>query len=184
MPGDRNIDVTIWCKPASNDMDDATRTFDRLRPRLKGIARRILGSGAEADRVLEDAARLWDEAAPAERDRAEAWLIATVARLSLDRLEASTAGTGGLPHSELPERVMKESPPDTPAEMRERADDISVSFLTLIAQLPPETGTAFVLRDVFDLDYPVIAQMVGKSEAECVQIVQIARAWMRSRRPR
>lgn len=80
-------------------------------------------------------------------------------------------------------RCVGESEPVTPEQMQERADDLSVSFLTLIAQLPPETRTAFVLREMFRVEYDVLAQVIGKSDAECAQMVRRARAWLRARRP-
>ena len=47
-------------------MDDATRTFDRHRPRLKGIAYRMLGSPAEAEDVVQDAWLRWQAADQAQ----------------------------------------------------------------------------------------------------------------------
>jgi DNA-directed RNA polymerase specialized sigma24 family protein len=44
-------------------MDDATLTFNRLRPRLQGIAYRMLGSMGEAEEVVQDAWLRWHEAA-------------------------------------------------------------------------------------------------------------------------
>jgi len=52
-------------------MDDATRTFERLRPRLLSIAYRMLGSTTEAEVVVQDAYLRWREAAPATLDKAE-----------------------------------------------------------------------------------------------------------------
>jgi len=70
-------------------MDDSTRTFDRLRPRLQGIAYRMLGSRADAEEVVQDAWLRWHEAAAAELDSAEAWLVTVTTRLSIDRLRAA-----------------------------------------------------------------------------------------------
>ena len=95
-------------------MDDATRTFERLRPRL----------------MIPDAASL------------------------------------------------------TPEQMRERVDDLCISFLTAMEELPPETRTAFLLSEMFDVEINVLAQIVGKSEAECRQMVETARTWLRRQRPR
>jgi DNA-directed RNA polymerase specialized sigma24 family protein len=178
--------VTFGARIRLTDMGDATRTFERLRPRLKGIACRILDSESEVELVLRDAYLRWHEVGLAEQGRAEAWLISTVARLCLDRFGGLTEGASDSTESEsgLTERSIGEPEPVTPEQMQERADDLSVSFLTLIAQLAPETRTAFVLREMFRVKYDVLAQIVGKSDAECAQMVRHARAWLRARRPR
>ena len=167
-------------------MGDVTPTFERLRPRLKSIASRILGSESEVELVLRDAYLRWHEVALAEQGRAEAWLISTVARLCLDRFGGLTGGACDSTTSEsgLTARSIGESEAVTPEQMQERADDLSVSFLTLVAQLAPEERTAFLLGEMFRVEYDVLAQIVGKSHVECAEMVQHARAWLRAKRPR
>ena len=72
-------------------MDDATRTFHRHRPRLQGIAYRMLGSVAEAEDVVQDAWLRWNEAAHDALDSAEAWLVTVTTRIAIDRLRAVQA---------------------------------------------------------------------------------------------
>ena len=72
------------CKAASSvqvAMSDATATFNPLRPRLQGIAYRMLGSSAEAEEVVQDACLRWHEAAQERLESTEAWLVAVTARL-------------------------------------------------------------------------------------------------------
>src|SRR5262249_52871889 len=70
-------------KRLMQDMDDATLVFERLRPRLHGIAYRMLGSAAEAEKVMQDAWLRWQEAAEATLERAEARLVFLTPRLCL-----------------------------------------------------------------------------------------------------
>ena len=70
-------------------MDDLTRTFDRLRPRLHGIAYRMLGSTAEAEEVVQDAWLRWHAADQAGIASAEAWLVTIATRIAIDRLRAA-----------------------------------------------------------------------------------------------
>lgn len=70
-------------------MDDSTRTFNRLRPRLQGIAYRMLSSKAEAEEVVQDAWLRWHEAAHGTLDSAEAWLVTVTTHLAIDRLRAA-----------------------------------------------------------------------------------------------
>jgi RNA polymerase sigma-70 factor (ECF subfamily) len=83
----------------------------------------------------------------------------------------------------LPEPELTESP-DTPEQVTERADDVSVAFLMLLERLNPEARAAFLLREVFDADYGDVANAVGKSEAACRQLVSRAKAQLRDDRPR
>ena len=70
-------------------MDASTRTFDRHRKRLLGIAYRMLGSPADAEDVVQDAWLRWNDATVEALDTPEAWLVTVVTRLSIDRLRAA-----------------------------------------------------------------------------------------------
>ncbi|GFE72166.1 sigma factor-like helix-turn-helix DNA-binding protein [Chroococcus sp. FPU101] len=65
----------------------------------------------------------------------------------------------------------------------ELAESLSFAFLTLLECLSPTERAIFLLREVFDYDYPEIAKTVGKSRANCRQIVHRARQHLRRRRP-
>lgn len=164
-------------------MNDTTATFNRLRPRLQGIAYRMLASVAEAEDVVQDAWLRWHEAAHETIDSAEAWLVTVTTRLSIDRLRAAKVKREHYVGFWLPEPVLTDSPA-TPEQLTELADDVSVAFLMLLERLAPEARAAFLLREVFDADYSDVAQALGKSEAACRQIVSRAKAQVRDERPR
>ncbi|SAL25159.1 sigma-24 (FecI-like) [Caballeronia arvi] len=164
-------------------MDDATREFDRLRPRLQGIAYRMLGSVAEAEDIVQDVWLRWHAAARDAIDNAEAWLVSVTTRHSIDRLRAAKVQREHYLGIWLPEPQITE-PPATPEEVTEHADDVSVAFLILLERLTPEARAAFLLREVFDADYPEVANIIGKTEAACRQLVSRAKAQLREARPR
>lgn len=164
-------------------MDDAIRAFDPLRPRLQGIAYRMLGSVAEAEDVVQDAWLRWHGAARNTIDNTEAWLVSVTTRLAIDRLRAAKVQREHYAGIWLPEPQITESPP-TPEQMAERADDISVAFLKLLERLTPEARGAFLLREVFDAGYDEVAKAVGKSESACRQLVSRAKTQLRDERPR
>ncbi|SOD22581.1 RNA polymerase sigma-70 factor, ECF subfamily [Variovorax sp. YR752] len=164
-------------------MDDATLTFDRHRPRLQGIAYRMLGSMAEAEEVVQDAWLRWHEAAKGTFDSAEAWLVTVVTRLSIDRLRAAKVQREHYIGAWMPEPMLTEAP-DTPEQLLERADNISVAFLAVLERLAPEARAAFLLREVFDADYEEVARTLGKSEAACRQLVHRAKVQVQEGRPR
>jgi RNA polymerase sigma-70 factor (ECF subfamily) len=164
-------------------MDDPTLTFDSHRRRLQGIAYRMLGSVAEAEEVVQDAWLRWHEADKDSFDSAEAWLVTVVTRLSIDRLRAAKVQREHYIGPWMPEPTLTDSP-DTPEQMLERADNISVAFLAVLERLAPEARAAFLLREVFDADYDDVARTLGKSEAACRQLVHRAKAQVQEARPR
>jgi RNA polymerase sigma-70 factor (TIGR02957 family) len=164
-------------------MDDPTLTFDSHRRRLQGIAYRMLGSVAEAEEVVQDAWLRWYDADKNSFDSAEAWLVTVVTRLSIDRLRAAKVQREHYIGPWMPEPTLTDGP-DTPEQLLERADNISVAFLAVLERLAPESRAAFLLREVFDADYDEVARTLGKSEAACRQLVHRARLQVQEARPR
>lgn len=164
-------------------MEDATATFDRLRPRLQGIAYRMLGSVAEAEDVVQDAWMRWHEADRAAIANTEAWLVTITTRIAIDRLRAAKVQREHYVGFWLPEPQLTDTP-RSPEQLLERADDLSMAFLTLLERLAPEARAAFLMREVFDADYDELAQTIGKSEAACRQMVSRAKAQLLDARPR
>jgi RNA polymerase sigma-70 factor (ECF subfamily) len=157
--------------------------FDRLRPRLFGIAYRMLGVRADAEDVLQDAWLRWSTADVAALQSAEAWLVTVVTRLAIDRLRAAKAEREAYVGFWLPEPIVEveERTPETAAEL---ASDLSVAFLHLLERLGPDERAAFLLRQVFDYDYAEIAAVLDKSEAAVRQMVHRAGERVRQDRPR
>ncbi|MEZ5134259.1 MAG: sigma factor [Acidimicrobiales bacterium] len=60
--------------------------FDAERPRLVGLAYRMLGSVADAEDVVQEAWLRWAAVDPATIESPPAWLTTVVSRLSLDQL--------------------------------------------------------------------------------------------------
>ena len=164
-------------------MDDPTLAFNSHRGRLQGIAYRMLGSVAEAEEVVQDAWLRWHEADKAALGSAEAWLVTVVTRLSIDRLRAAKVQREHYIGAWMPEPTLTGGP-DTPEQLLERADNISVAFLAVLERLAPEARAAFLLREVFDADYDEVARTLGKSEAACRQLVHRAKAQVQEARPR
>lgn len=164
-------------------MDDATLTFQRQRRRLQGIAYRMLGSLAEAEEVVQDAWLRWHDADRSTIANAEAWLVTTTTRMAIDHLRSAKVQREHYVGFWLPEPQLAESPP-SPEQVLERAEDLSVAFLTLLERLTPEARAAFLMREVFDADYDEVARTIGKSEAACRQLVSRAKAQLREARPR
>jgi len=163
-------------------MNQANTTFAALRPRLLGIAYRMLGTVAESEDVVQDVWISWNDADHAEIANSEAWLVTTTTRRAIDRLRAARTRREDYVGIWLPEPFLTD-PAGSPEDARELADDVSVAFLLVLERLSPEARAAFLLREVFDTDYPEIARTLGKSEASCRQLVHRAKELLRGQRP-
>lgn len=164
-------------------MDNTLAVFTAHRPRLFGIAYRMLGSRLDAEDVLQDAYLRWHQSPRAEVKSPQAWLVTTVTRLCIDRLRSARAERERYPGPWLPEPLVADEGAD-PAAAVEFAADLSLAFLTVLERLAPEERAAFLLREVFDTDYPDIARMLTKNEPACRQLVHRARQRVRLEQPR
>lgn len=157
--------------------------FDRLRPRLFGIAYRMLGIRADAEDVLQDAWLRWRGVDRASLQSDEAWLVTVVTRLSIDRLRAVKTERDGYTGAWLPEPLV-EWHDESPEAIVGRAGELSLAFMHLLERLGADERAAFLLRQAFDYDYAEIAAMLGKSEAAVRQMVHRAGERLRQERPR
>ena len=164
-------------------MQHRSNEFERHRPRLFGIAYRMLSSRADAEDVMQDAYLRWDRGTSEEPRSAEAWLVTVVTRLCIDRLRAVRAERECYVGPWLPEPLIGEAapPPEASAEL---SSSLSIAFLVVLEQLAPDERAAFLLHDVFDTGYGDLSQILGKSESACRQIVSRARKRVRDKRPR
>ncbi|UPG88455.1 RNA polymerase sigma-70 factor [Luteibacter aegosomaticola] len=164
-------------------MSATTATFIALRPRLHGIAYRMLGSVPEAEDVVQDVWLRWHGTDATGIDNPEAWLVTATTRRAIDQLRAARTRREQYVGIWLPEPVLTDDGA-TPEDLQELASDVSVAFLALLERLAPEARAAFLLREVFDEGYPEVARVLGKSEAACRQLVHRAKEQLRDERPR
>jgi RNA polymerase sigma-70 factor, ECF subfamily len=162
---------------AAQPHDDA---FEAQRPRLIRLAYRMLGSMAEAEDVAQDAWLRWRGADRAAIVDPTAWLVRVVTRLALDRLRADKARRAAYRGPWLPEPLIE----DIAEDPVERAEEVSVAFLLALERLSPLERAVFLLHDVFETDYPDVAETLHRSEAACRQLAARAREHVRQAQPR
>jgi len=160
----------------------ADAVFAAERARLVGLAYRITGSRLDAEDVVQEAwmraqAVDWDDL-----DRPAAWLTTVVSRLALDELKSARRRRESYVGPWLPEPVLTGVPGDD--DPLERTQSVSMGFLVLLESLSPHERAVFVLREVFDLEFPEIAAALDKSEAACRQLLHRAREHVASKRRR
>ena len=157
--------------------------FEELRRRLFGIAYRMLGTTADAEDIVQEAYLRWHQADTKEIRSAEAWLVSVVTRLSIDKLRRASVEREKYVGPWLPEPLIAGASP-TPQEALETASNLSMAFMLLLERLTPVERAAFLLHDVFDCAYPLIGNILRKSEAACRQVVHRARQRVRSEQSR
>jgi RNA polymerase sigma-70 factor, ECF subfamily len=150
--------------------------FEAARPRIRGLAYRMLGTLADADDVTQDTWLRWQAAGGAHIANAEAWLVTAATRLCLDRLRSAARARECYPGPWLPEPIVTGPGPESAAELSE---SLTFAFLMLLDQLAPVERAVFVLADVFKVPYAEIAVTVGRSPAACRQIASRARRRLR-----
>jgi RNA polymerase sigma-70 factor (ECF subfamily) len=150
-----------------------------LRPRMFGIAYRILGSISDAEDVVQDAFIRWAERGETARD-ATAWITTVTARLAIDRARRTSHRRETYVGEWLPEPLVDLDP----AEDVRQADDLAIGFLRVLERLLPDERTALLLHDAFDYSHAEIAVMLEKSEEAVRQMTSRARHRVREERPR
>ena len=158
-------------------------TFNSYRPLLFSIAYRMLGSATDAEDIVQEAYLRWERASEDEVRSPKSYLSTIVTRLSIDHLRKEKARREVYVGPWLPEPLMTSYNPDLTRTV-ELAESLSMAFLLLLETLGPVERAVFLLREVFDYEYSEIAEIVGKSETNCRQVVRRAQQHLRERRPR
>lgn len=163
----------------ADDLD----VFEQSRPRLLGIAYRMVGTVADADDIVQEAWMRWHHADQVSIHRPEAWLTTVTARIAIDFSRASSRRREEYLGPWLPDPLVVDHGPEETAEL---SDSLTLGFLQLLDTLNAVERAVFLLVDVFGVAYEDVARGVGKSEGACRQIASRARRRLRgasSRRP-
>jgi RNA polymerase sigma-70 factor, ECF subfamily len=163
------------------DPASPTAAFEAARPRLFGLAYRMLGSAADAEDIVQEAYVRWHQADRTSIDSHEAWLVTTTSRLAIDRLRRLKTEREAYVGPWLPPPIVAPPPPDRHLDL---SDDLSMAFLALLERLAPEERAAFLLHDVFEVGYGQIAAVLDRTESACRQVVHRARERVRGDRKR
>jgi RNA polymerase sigma-70 factor, ECF subfamily len=147
-------------------------SFQAVRPRLFGIAYRILGSAAEADEVVQDTWIRWHGAERSTVRDATAFLATIATRLAINVSQSARQRRETNMGPWLPEPVDAGA---DPAHGAERAEALEQAVLDLVEKLSPTERAVFVLREAFDYPYRLVARVLGLSEPNTRQLASRAR---------
>lgn len=166
--------------------DDPALTFEPHRSYLVGVAYRMLGSVADAEDMAQEAFLRWSRADRPSVDSPRAFLSQIVSRLCLDRLKSAERRREQYVGTWLPEPLVEELSADASTSALGSAADeaVSVALHMALERLSPLERAAFLLHDVFDMDFAVIAAVLERSEPACRQLAARAREHVRGGRPR
>lgn len=156
--------------------------FEAHRPRLVNIAYGMLGSVMEAEDVVQDAYLRWAGVDLQEVDNPPAYLTTMTTRLAIDRLRSARARRETYVGPWLPEPYVSDYEED-PADVVAEAERLSMAMLVAFERLNPTERAVLLLREVFDLDYAEIADVVDKSPVNCRQIAARARQQIGDAKP-
>ena len=164
-------------------MKNHLQIFDEARPQLFAIAYRMLGTVMEAEDMLQEAFLRWQRAAAEEIASPKAYLSTIITRLCIDHLRSAQVQREDYIGPWLPEPLVTDVSA-MPHGALALTESLSMAFLVILESLKPVERAVFLLREVFDYEYVEIAEMVGKSEVHCRQLVSRARRYVAERRPR
>lgn len=145
---------------------------------LIGLAYRLLGSRAEAEDVAQDTFLAWSETDRAAIEQPRAWLTSVCTRRALDVLKSARRSRTEYVGHWLPEPMATDESA-TPETDLMISESVTMAFLLVLDRLAPKERAAFVLHDVFAMDYAEIAEQLGSTEASCRKLVSRARVNVR-----
>ncbi len=160
-------------------LDEAAAVFAEMRPRLFGIAYRMLASVSDAEDLLQEVWLRWQTCDRAAVRNPEAYLTTTTARLAINATQSAYARRETYIGPWLPEPVDTSADPLLGAE---KAAALELAVLLLLERLTPPERAAYVLREAFDYPYDQIAAIVQTSEATARQHVSRARKHLAAER--
>jgi RNA polymerase sigma-70 factor (ECF subfamily) len=155
--------------------DALARDFNEYRPRLLGVAYRMLGSAWDAEDVVAEAMVRWMAVDREQVREPLAFLTTVVTRLAIDQLRSARATRETYVGEWLPEPVLSDPSRLGPLDTVERRDTVSLAALRMMETLTPPERAVLVLHEAFDLSHAEIADVLGISEAGARQHLRRAR---------
>ena len=158
-----------------SEHDMLAQRFESYRDRLHSAAYRMLGSSAEAEDAVQEA---WLRVSHAGTDgvgNLGGWLTTIVGRVCIDKLRTRNARREEMLDGHEPEPDARREHERSPEADVELADSVGLALLVVLEALQPAERVAFVLHDMFDLPFEVIAPIVARTPVATRQLASRAR---------
>ncbi|MEY9910244.1 RNA polymerase sigma-70 factor (TIGR02957 family) [Catenulispora sp. MAP12-49] len=173
MVTDSHVDVEVAAADDDNtSLEQAVTVFESVRPRLFGIAYRMLGSAAEAEDLVQEVWLRWQTCDRGKVANPAAFLATAMTRLAINELQSARVRRETYVGPWLPEPVDTSADPYLGAE---RGEALEFAALVLMEKLTPNERAAYILREAFGYSYAEIANIVQSTEPAVRQLVSRAR---------
>jgi RNA polymerase sigma-70 factor (ECF subfamily) len=156
-------------------------SFHAVRPRLFGIACRVLGDATEAEDVVQDTWIRWQTTDRSAVRNAPAFLATTTTRLAINVIQSARARRETSVVPQLVEAIDLGTDPSCDVE---RQEALGFAIRTLLETLSPTERAAYLLREAFDYRYRELGAVLELSEANARQVVSRARRRLSGERRR
>jgi RNA polymerase sigma-70 factor (ECF subfamily) len=160
------------------DDEELARRFELARPRLRAIATRMLGTGADADDAVQETWLRLARTGSSGIENFDAWCTTVISRLCLDMLRSPRSTREHSWNVELWRDEPVDPAPDL-ADLIDRSDRVNVALLVVLDALSPTERIAFVLHDVFGQPFDEVARALDKSPDAARQLASRARRHLR-----
>jgi RNA polymerase sigma-70 factor (ECF subfamily) len=151
--------------------------YDQYKTLLFTLAYQLTGSAADAeDAVQEVFVKLFD-VHPNRLEEPKAYLCKMVTNHCLNLQKSAWRRREVYVGPWLPEPIRTLEAGTLEMTVVQR-DLLSYAMLVLLERLTPTERTVFVLREALGFDYPDIAELLGKREANCRKLMSRARSKM------
>ena len=151
--------------------------FETHRRFLTRLAYRMLGSVSDAEDIVQEAWLRWRDVAKGEIEAPRAYLARTVTRLCLDQMKSARSKREFYVGAWLPEPLVEEigaAEADVDTQL-----DAPIALMLALERLSPLERAAFLLHDIFELNFAEIARTIDRSESACRQLAKRAREHVR-----
>jgi RNA polymerase sigma-70 factor, ECF subfamily len=156
-----------------------TERFEENRPRLRGVAYRMLGSLTEAEDAVHEAWLRLSHSDAATIENLNGWLTTVVSRVCLDMLRGRKLRREESISAEVTEpRATRWEGADPESEAL-LADSVGVALLVVLDTLGPAERLAIVLHDLFGMPFDEIGPIIGRSSTAAKQLASRARRHVR-----
>ena len=156
-----------------------TERFEENRPRLRGVAYRVLGSLGEAEDAVQEAWLRLNRIDAATVENLGGWLTTVVSRVCLDMLRSRKSRREEPIAAQVTEPSVVRGEGADPEGEAVLADSVGVALLVVLDMLAPAERLAFVLHDLFGMPFDEIGSIVGRSPAAAKQLASRARRRVR-----
>jgi RNA polymerase sigma factor (sigma-70 family) len=155
--------------------------FENVRPHLRAVAGRMLGSAIEADDAVQDTWLRLRRNGAGDIRNLEGWLTTVIARVCLDMLRSRTSRLESRLEDDRSSPLSSSSADHDPEREVLVVDSIGFALLMVLESLSPQERVAFVLHDVFAVPFSEIAPIVGRSPEAARKLASRARRRVRGR---